>query len=130
MDLFDFFFPEQAQAAHLRRIAAKQHAFTAGSSRAATGDISALQADVNFLTLVLMTILKRLAENQTMSLADVQDLLDDVDGLDGVADGGLDPGVLRGLLGVLKQDETSPSDDAEDEQAFVSISELHRRYRR
>ena len=128
MDLFDFFFPEQAQAAHLRKIA-RGRSFvpmnTSSSSQSA--EISALQSDVKFLTLVLTVILKRLAETETLSLSDVQDLLDDVDGLDGVADGGLDPGVLRGLLGVLREDDAVKSEQAE---AFESIAELHRRYRR
>jgi hypothetical protein len=102
MDLFDFFFPEQAQAQHLRTIA---HRVAAPSSAPRQSDeAAALRADVKFLTLVLCVILKRLTETKTMSLADLKDLVDEVDALDGARDGGLEPGVLRGLLGVLKQD--------------------------
>lgn len=130
MDLFDFFYPEQAQAAHLRKIAAAQRmALSSSSSTSRQGnEIAALKSDVHFLTLVLATLLKRLAETQTMSLADVRDLLDEVDGMDGMANGGLEPGVLRGLLGLLKQDAEAKA-DAESE-AFQEIAELHRRYRR
>ena len=104
MDLFDFFFPEQAQATHLRAIA--KRGSLAPNVRHhrrddQTDEIKALKEDVNFLTLVLVALLRRFTETETASLADVQDLLEEIDGLDGVADGGLDPGVLRGL--VLKQ---------------------------
>ena len=103
MDLFDFFFPEQAQAAHLRKIA-QQRAVRPPDSREpeATSELHALKEDVRFLTLVVAALLRRFSETETASLADVKDLLDEIDALDGVADGGLDPGVLRGLLGVLK----------------------------
>lgn len=129
MDLFDFFFPEQAQAAHLRKIASRQAlssaALSAGVHR--SDELATLKADVRFLALVLTVVLKRLAETKTMSLADVQDLVDDVDSLDGSADGGLDPEVLRGLLGVLNRTQHA---DASDEEAFRVIAELDRRYRR
>ena len=130
MDLFDFFFPEQAQAAHLRKIAARQSLGGSSSSLATqrNDDISALKGDVRFLTMVLTAILKRLTETQTMSLADVQDLLDEVDVLDGVADRGLDPGVLRGLLGVLKQDSEATA--VSGNEVFEKISEFHNRYRK
>ena len=111
--MFDFFFPEQAQAMHLRRIAGRSSfgrasrrlpdRLPAGDAQQTTDQVSELRDDVNFLTLVLASILRRLSETETMSLADVSDLLGEIDGLDGVADGGLDPGVLRGLLGVVKQ---------------------------
>lgn len=129
MDLFDFFFPDQAQATHLRKIAASQRLASASSRTAArqTDEIAALRSDVQFLTLVVTAILKRLAENQTMSLADVQDLLGEVDALDGATDGGLDPGVLRGLLGVLKSEHVAVDPDQE---ALEAIAEIHRRYRR
>ena len=129
MDLFDFFFPEQAQASHLRKIARQRavpsssYASHAGQS----GEISALQADVKFLTLVLTTIFKRLAETKTMSLDDVQDLLDEIDALDGVPDGGLEPGVLRGLLGVLKQDSSAESQSDNDQVNIVTTPRYRNR---
>ncbi len=133
MDFFDFFFPEQAQAAHLRKIAHQRRALssTPQPTLPSSQETTDLRADVKFLTLVVTAILKRLAETETMSLDDVRDLLDEIDGLDGLGDGGLDPGVLRGLLGVLKQ--TSSDDDNEE---LPNIEELprvkthRRRYRR
>ncbi len=124
MDLFDFFFPEQAEAAHLRRIS---HSLSRGqastqaatnTARKASDDVADLRSDVAFLTLVITAILRRLAENQTMTLADVSDLLQDIDGLDGLPDGGLNPGVLRGMLGMLKQTPAEQTDQAVDGDEF------------
>lgn len=129
MDMFDFFFPEQAQAHHLRQLARQQSLHASSASRASgqASEISALRTDVKFLTLVLTAILKRLAETKTMSLADVQDLLGEIDSLDGVPDGGLDPGVLRGLLGVLKQDANQ---EQTGNEAIKIVTDPLARYRR
>ncbi len=114
MDYFDFFFPEQAQAAHLRRLASRPTAVVRSSTDdGQAAEIQSLREDVNFLTLVIAALLRRSTE--TMSMADVQDLLTEIDGLDGVADGGLDTGVLRGILGVLKvqkEEEAKPDHPA------------------
>ena len=94
MDMFDFFFPEQAEATHLRRISNRlSHSqissrAAADTARRAADEVEDLRSDVAFLTLVMTAILKRLAENETMSLADVSDLLNEIDGLDGLPDGG------------------------------------------
>ena len=112
MDLFDFFFPEQAQASHLRKIARQRSLPRRPAVSDNSQEVEALRDDVKFLTLVVTALLRRLTETETASPADIQDLIDEIDGLDGVADGGLDPGVLRGLLGVLKGDaEDNDSDD-------------------
>ena len=113
MDMYDFFFPEQAEAAHLRRISrtlARSTASAGARTIQNADELADLRTDVRFLSLVVAAILKRLAEQQTMSLGDVSDLLQDIDHLDGLPDGGLDPGVLRGILGVIKQepDEQQP----------------------
>ena len=126
MDFFDFFFPEQAQAAYLRQIAEQKVGAGMAAARS-SDDVATLKSDVRFLTLVLATVIKRLAETKTMSLADLQDLMDQVDSSDGVSDAGLEPGVLRGMLGVLKHDFSSEADA--DMKVFENIAELHRRYR-
>ena len=131
MDLFDFFMPEQAQATHLRNISRSlSHNRTISrsssvSARQTADKVSDLRDDVNFLTLVLASILRRLAETKTMSLADVSDLLGEIDGLDGFGDGGLDPGVLRGLLGVIKQDLSE--EESEEEQINIVTTPRYRR---
>ncbi len=136
MDMFDFFFPEQAEASHLRRISSSlsrtsvsTHA-AADAARRAADEVTDLRDDVKFLTLVVTAILKRLAETETMSLDDVKDLFDEIDGLDGIGDGGLEPGALRGLLGVLKQ-EVGEQPQSETEQInIVTTPRTPRRYRR
>ena len=82
MDFIDFMFPEAAQASYLRKIAARNRrpALSPAPARGQSEEIASLRSDVSFLTLVLTAILKRLAETQTLSLADVQDLVDEVDG--------------------------------------------------
>ena len=133
MDMFDFFFPEQAEATHLRRISSSlsrsqnSTRAMANTARRAADDVADLRSDVAFLTLVLAAILKRLTEKETMSLADVSDLLIDIDGLDGLPDGGLNPGVLRGMLGVLKE---SPQQERESGLEQIKIDTRPIRYRR
>ena len=114
MDLFDFFFPEQAQATHLRQIARQQSFAKASTPKQKPSDVEALRADVKFLTLVVAALLRRLSETETASPGDIQDLINELDGLDGLADGGLDPGVLRGLLGVLKKADSKSEEETED----------------
>ncbi|MDA7878747.1 hypothetical protein N9B45_02170 [bacterium] len=70
------------------------------SSPEPSSDLS-LRQDLNFLTLVLTAILKRLDETKTLSVGDVKDLLNEVDSMDGVTDCGLPPNMLRGLLGAV-----------------------------
>ena len=62
-----------------------------------------------------------------MSLADVSDLLGEIDGLDGVPDGGLNPGVLRGMLGVLKEN-APPAAESGPEKIKIDTGPI--RYRR
>ena len=114
MDLFDFFFPEQAQATHLRQIARQQSFAKASTPKQKSSDVEALRADVKFLTLVVAALLRRLSETETASPGDIQDLINELDGLDGLADGGLDPGVLRGLLGVLKKADSGSEEETDD----------------
>lgn len=136
MDLFDFFFPEQAQASHLRNIARSQRLMA--TSRPGPFDdhgdeVAELRQEVNFLTLVLAGLLKRLGETKTLSLDDLSDLLKEIDHLDGLSDGGLDPGVLRGLLGIVRsQDDEDESRKAsnENEEFKIETGGARHRYRR
>lgn len=135
MDLYDFFFPEQAEAGHLRSIS-RSMARSGSSSRAAetsarraVDEVAELRTDVRFLSLVIATILKRLAENETMSLVDLADLINEIDGLDGVSDGGLDLGVLRGILGVLKQEIAQEEEPGEEQINIVTEPTWPSRYR-
>ena len=124
LDLFDFFFPEQAQASHLRKIANNRR--QTKPVNAGTDKIDSLQRDVNFLALVLTSVLKRLDETKTLSLGDVQDILNDVDIMDGIADNGLDPKMLRGLLGALDP-ETSENSSNENDEFKIETTPRYRR---
>lgn len=119
MDLFDFFFPEQAAAAHLRKLASSRTRPT--RDNVGHDKVESLQRDVNFLALVLTSVLKRLDETKTLSLGDVQDILGEVDTMDGIADNGLDPGMLRGLLGALDPRDTEGTADELDEFKIETI---------
>ena len=127
MDLFDFFFPDQAQAHHLRRIASRREKPSSSRNQIQpSAEIQSLREDVNFLVLVIAAILRRSNETETASLGDVQDMIDEIDALDGVADGGLDPKVLRGLLGVLKADDNEEV-DSENEFDIVTTPRYRKR---
>lgn len=128
VDLYDFFFAEQAQATHLRQIA-KQGSLVRRPSSGIdhSSDLEALREDVRFLTLVIAALLRRCTETEMLSLVDVQDLLDEIDALDGVPDGGLDPGVLRGLLSVLKVDKDAQPENANEEFKIVTQSRYRKR---
>jgi hypothetical protein len=110
MSLFDFFFPEQAQAAHLRTIAnatrlekrRRLNRKAAAASAPPTPPpsaleqrITALEADVGFASLVLAAVMARLDERGVVTKSDVRALVDEIDGLDGVKDGRLDVSILR-----------------------------------
>jgi hypothetical protein len=98
------------------------------SSPEAAAD-SSLRKDLNFLTLVLTAILKRLDETKTLSVGDVKDLLNEVDGMDGVTDTGLPPNMLRGLLGAVDVNVGVGEADTEEDRSEFQI-ETTPRYRR
>ncbi|MCH2182377.1 MAG: hypothetical protein MK108_10260 [Mariniblastus sp.] len=118
MDFFDFFFPEQAQATHLRDIARSSKMSRRASTRVSgkLNELSELQEDVKFLTLVVAALVKRLTETETLNLVDLKDLIEEIDQLDGELDGNLEPGVLRGILGLLKERDPSEPDDSDGEE--------------
>ena len=142
MDFFDFFFPEQAEASHLRRISHQMEAdrrarrrdrAARSASSVDAGRVAELEADVQFLSMTLMAVLKRLDEQQILSIADLSDLFDRIDTLDGRADGGLSVDVLRGALGAVRASDAAESDaragSPATPKAPVSKRRLHR-YRR
>jgi hypothetical protein len=101
MDILDFFWPQWAQARHLRQIAESMssgHGRKASPTRAA----AALQVDVNTLALVCMGLVAALMEKGVISELDLQMHLQKIDGIDAEEDGGLDPNMLRSALGMKK----------------------------
>ncbi|MCA8916870.1 MAG: hypothetical protein KDB90_15865 [Planctomycetes bacterium] len=101
MDLLDFLYPQQAQAARLREIA--QTLRESNAAKGATNrETARIQADVNTLALVCMGLVATLVEKGVITELELQMHLQAIDGLDAVADEGLDPDVMRGALGLKK----------------------------
>lgn len=97
MSLFDFFFPEQAQAAHLRRVAdnsslSQTQARIARSRTARTNlDLSKrvdeLEGEVAELTIILEAILECASEDGSLTRADLARKVAEIDARDEVIDG-------------------------------------------
>lgn len=100
MSLFDFFFPDQAQAAQLRRIAdqaarSERRRNTASREAKATFDslqrqVDELRGDLGFTALVLGALVARLDEKGVVTRADLQAAMAKLDLADDLADGTLD----------------------------------------
>ena len=103
MSFFDFFFPEQAQASHLRKLTEQSQGRRRGAQRDNIAvsqlekRISDLEHDLGFAALVLASVMAKLDEKGALSRDDVKAAMKDIDGLDGVADGRLDINVLKGM---------------------------------
>jgi hypothetical protein len=101
MELLDFFWPQWAQARHLREVA--QALKTGGGRKTSPTRVAVdLQTDINTLALVCMGLVAALIEKGVISELDLQMHLQKIDNLDAEDDHGLDPNLLRGALG-LKQ---------------------------
>ncbi|MFK7740546.1 MAG: hypothetical protein AB8H80_09485 [Planctomycetota bacterium] len=74
-------------------------------------DVTDLREDLGYVTLVLGSVLAKLDEKGTLSRADVQATMAELDVLDGVADGKLDIDVLKSV------DEADPDDVADRDAA-------------
>lgn len=101
MSLFDFFFPEQAQASYLRDIAEQQTRSTIRQSHAShnlESRVKHLEADLGYVTLLLGSILDKLDEKGVVTRQDLKDATSALDAVDGVRDGKLDINILRNTL--------------------------------
>lgn len=100
MSLFDWFFPEQAQASHLRRLADQQRRgdrARRSSSKRSDRRLDELEGDLGFVALLLGALLQQLDEKGVLTRADVRSTIEELDGIDGAKDGSLDINVLRGF---------------------------------
>lgn len=102
MKLFDFFFPQQAQASHLRRVA-DVHTFTlrhenyeerARARRHTEIDerFNSIEDQLGFLTLMLEAIIRKSEEKGVVTRDELQELMKSIDREDGKADGQYTPG--------------------------------------
>lgn len=101
MHLFDFFFPEQAQASHLRRLSESQ---TFSQRRQVMDDrmrarrhaeidqrFQELEEEIGFLSLMLESIIRKTEEKGVFTRAELKELMQTVDREDGRADGKFRP---------------------------------------
>jgi predicted flap endonuclease-1-like 5' DNA nuclease len=103
VSLYDFFFPEQAQATHLRRLSEQTR--RVGRGQAAQDRaldkledrIGALEDDLGFVSLVLGSVIAKLDEKGVLTRQDLAAAMREVDGVDGVADGKFDIRALRAM---------------------------------
>lgn len=97
MSLFDFFFPEEAQAAHLRRLAdattasnmrARVNAVRVDASRESNQKrIEELEDEVSQLTIVVEALLEKLNEKGSFTREELAAKIAEIDLRDGLADG-------------------------------------------
>jgi len=108
MSLFDFFFPEQAQAGHLRRLADQQHRSQRHAARSSRIDqqqslrivdledrVLELERDLGFVTLLLGSLLHSANNKGVVTRDEVCSVLQELDAHDGFEDGQLDIDILR-----------------------------------
>ena len=113
MSLIDFFFPEQASASNLRRIADRLdvHASTQDINRSHPVDsparMTALEArleeiehDKNVMSVVVMALFKKLCDSSDLTVTQMQSLIKEADNLDGTVDGKIDIKHLRKMFGI------------------------------
>ncbi len=100
MSLYDFFFPEQAQASHLRSMAESQSRNRRTAARRQDdlgGRLESLEGEVGYLALVLGALLQKADEKGVLTRDEVREAVSELDEIDGVKDGRLDVDILRGL---------------------------------
>ena len=103
MSLFDFFFPEQAQASHLRSLANSQANLDrrefrkSRSLERADKRLDTMEEDIGFVALVLGALLQKADEKGVLTRDEIRDAVSELDAIDGVKDGRLDVNILRGL---------------------------------
>ena len=113
MGLYEFFFPQQATAQHLRSIVQHNHFSNAvnrvNQARAIRkGQVSKermeeLEDEVAELTIVLEALMEVLGENKTITIEKVAQKIADIDAMDGVIDGK-----------ITKKEEKKNEDDGPD----------------
>lgn len=101
MSLYEFFFPQQAQAQQLRSLAAHARVQNVGASRRnkeLEGRVQSLEDDLGYIALILGSVLESLDEKGTVTRTEVKEIMKGLDEVDGLWDGKLDINVLRGRV--------------------------------
>lgn len=101
MSLYDFFFPDQAAASHLRRMANKQEREARLDRIRDQGQanieyrVDELENDLGIVSLVLASLLEAANDNGSISRDQIKQIIDELDVLDGFKDGRLNAAFLR-----------------------------------
>jgi hypothetical protein len=101
MSIFDFMFPDQAAASHLRRMADRQartdrlNLMRQNEQSMLEERINELDCDVGVLALVLASLLETANEKGTISREEIKEKIEELDILDGFRDGKLNASFLR-----------------------------------
>jgi len=107
MDLLDLFFPDQAQAAHLREIAAHTKALSVNEIRGRKRDEAAAE-DLAFLALVLLGLIESLVAKNLVTREELTAQLRGLGALDATQDSRARLQVLRHALGLPPAAEPRP----------------------
>ena len=100
MSLYNFFFPQQAAADHLQKLARTQARTSQEGARQAKFQderIDELEQDLGYVALILGSLLQKVDEKGVLSREEIRETMASLDEIDGVKDGGLDINILRGL---------------------------------
>jgi len=100
MSLYNFFFPQQAAADHLQKLARTQaRTSQQGARQVKIQDerIDELEQDLGYVALILGSLLQKVDEKGVLSRDEVRETMASLDEIDGVKDGRLDINILRGL---------------------------------
>lgn len=109
---FDVFLPEQSQAVSMRKIAGTMGRGVALAPAAGVRQdvLNDLRDDIGFLSLLTMVELKVLMDKGLVTKEEIMDKMGEIDALDGVKNGRLNVGVLRGAVGqAVEQKKRTPA---------------------
>jgi nanoRNase/pAp phosphatase (c-di-AMP/oligoRNAs hydrolase) len=117
MSIFDFIFPEQAQASHLRDIADSSSKIANSMRNKEANEsnsvvkitvlqrrIGKLEDDVAMLSMINTLLIKKYIKDTGYSVEKLRAELAEIDKLDGGQGGGFDTGSMRKMLGIPLHD--------------------------
>lgn len=120
MGLFDFFFPEQAQAERLRELVDQQRqvlrrtrteARTSIHAKTTTDqlqkEVQSLRNDLGYVTLLLGAIVDQLDAKGTLTRTDLRAAVEAIDLVDDVEDGKLDIEALKHAVGGKDEEQAA-----------------------
>lgn len=112
MGLFEFFFPAESQAMSMKRMSENQSKMMRSQQRRRLPNLKSkkptpssnelksrvreLENDLGFLALMISGIVTKLDQSDVVHKEDLKEILEELDGFDGVVDGKLDINILRG----------------------------------